>query len=309
MIRSLVAGQSVHSTFMLRRKELRTRPGSGQTWLHVELGDASGRIRGSLWKNVRTLAPQLTPGHPVRVHGQVITWNQQPYLSIDTIHDDPDADPEQFVPHAPVDVDSLYENIIGLVETVKHPHLRQLLSRMFGHQAFRDSFCRAPGGKLWHHSYQGGLAEHTWSVLSLVLSVATLYSDLRTDLLIAGALLHDVGKIDEYTLDGFIEYSDTGRLHGHIALGYHRVAQEIATIDGFPRDLADHLLHLILAHQGQREHGSPVVPLSREALVLYLADEIDSKLNAFDRIARRDKDDNPTWSRYVTLLDRFLYLK
>ncbi len=309
MIRSLVAGQSVQSSFILHRKEVRSRPGSGQTYLHVELGDATGRIRGSLWKNAETIAHQLTAGQPVRVDGQVISWNQQTYLSIDTLTTDPDADPEQFVPHAPVDVDSLYEKIIGLVETVKQPHLRQLLSRMFGQQAFRDAFCRAPGGKLWHHCYQGGLAEHTWSVLSLVLSTSTLYPDLRIDLLIAGALLHDIGKIDEYRLDGYIEYSDTGRLQGHIALGYHRVAQAIERVDGFPRDLADHLLHLILAHQGQREHGSPVVPMSREALVLYRADDIDSKLNAFDRIARRDNDDNTTWSRYVTLLDRFLYLK
>ncbi len=120
-------------------------------------------------------------------------------------------------------------------------------------------------------------------------------------------LRHDVGKVFEYETKGFIDFSDAGRLHGHIAIGYHLVAARIEEIEGFPKSLGDQILHLILAHQGKQEQGSPVTPMTREALILYYADELDSKLNAFERIFERENGAGKKWSQYVKLLDRFLY--
>ncbi|MDZ7725823.1 MAG: HD domain-containing protein [candidate division KSB1 bacterium] len=132
-------------------------------------------------------------------------------------------------------------------------------------------------------------------------------SGLDQDLLLTGAMLHDIGKMKEYDCKGFIDYSDDGRLIGHIMLGYGFVKSYIDKIDGFPETLKRELLHLLISHQGKREKGSPVEPMMREAFVLYYADELDSKLGAFDRIYKREYEKGKSWSSYVKLLNRFLY--
>ncbi len=134
------------------------------------------------------------------------------------------------------------------------------------------------------------------------------YPHVDHDLLVTGALLHDLGKIEELKTEGFIDYSDQGRLIGHIVLGAEMVRDRLRALPGFPEELAMRLLHLILSHQGKGEYGSPVVPMTVEAIILYYADELDSKANAFARIISRDKEPGRKWSRYVELMDRFLYL-
>ncbi len=311
MIRDFAPGQTIDGFFVLRKKELRTRRDSNDLYLSVELGDASGRITGSLWEQVKTVYDGLQIGRVIRVWAKAIDWKEGLHLSIRKIDVQPDVSAEineQLLPHAPVDVESIYEKILGIIETVSNRYIRELLSAFFGESRFRERFCRTPGGKLWHHAYVGGLAEHTWSVLQIALDMTHFYPNLNKDRLIAGALLHDIGKMVEFQTEGFIDYSTQGRLHGHIAIGYHRVAACLEQIEGFPADLSAQVLHLILAHQGSREQGSPVLPMTREAIVLYYADEIDSKMNAFERIRERDGEPERKWSRYVNLMDRFLYL-
>ena len=120
-------------------------------------------------------------------------------------------------------------------------------------------------------------------------------------------MLHDIGKVKEYRVDGVIDFSDEGRLHGHITIGYHIVAEHIDRIRDFPKELRDELLHLILSHQGSRENASPVVPMTPEAMILYYADELDSKVNALQRIIRKEKNSDRHWSSFVPLLERFIY--
>jgi len=195
---------------------------------------------------------------------------------------------------------------------VKDKDLSNLLKRIFENKSFRQKFQEAPGGKLWHHAYLGGLLEHSIQVASLCDNAASDYKEIDRDLLITGALLHDIGKIEEYRFDeGYIDYSDTGRLHGHISIGAQNVRIAIEKIEkqnGFPAEKKMLLIHLILSHQGELAHGSPVVPLTREALILYYMDEMDSKVNAISHVMERDKEPDRRWSRYVPVMDRFIYL-
>ena len=189
----------------------------------------------------------------------------------------------------------------------KNKHLKKLWAAVTQNDELIEKLQKAPGGKLWHHCYLGGLLEHSNNVARLVLSIADNYQHLNRDLLLTGALLHDLGKIIEFKWQGFIDYSDVGRLHGHISIGYHFIASEIEKIKDFPPTLRDEVLHLVLSHQGKLEQGSPVVPMMREAMILYYADELESKIGAFDRIEENEHEPGKVWSNYVKLLDRFLY--
>jgi 3'-5' exoribonuclease len=173
---------------------------------------------------------------------------------------------------------------------------------------FRRAFLEAPGGKLWHHASLGGLAEHTVKLAQVADAICPHYPALNRDLLVTGALLHDVGKVMEYTSDAAIEYSVEGRLMGHIVQGVLLVENKLAAIPDFPPETRRQVLHLILSHQGEPTMSSPVKPMTPEALVLHFLDEIDSKLDAFARV-RAATPEGQDFSEYVKLMERFFYLK
>ncbi len=296
--------------FVVRKKEIRTKRESSEIYLSLELGDASGRIFGSLWKNAAEAYSALREGEAAKVRAMVIDWKGRPHLSIERIRPvsaNDKVDLDKFLPTATVDVDEVLGEISHLIESVRTALLKDLLKSIFDDEPLLSAFRKAPGGKLWHHCYAGGLAEHTLAIAKIALQIADFYPRIQKDILLTGALLHDIGKVREYETKGFIDFSDEGRLQGHIAIGYHLVANHIERIENFPKSLRDQILHLILAHQGKLEQGSPVTPMTREALVLYYADELDSKLNAFERIFERENEAGKKWSQYVRLLDRYLY--
>jgi len=178
---------------------------------------------------------------------------------------------------------------------------------VFNDPDLREKFGKAPAGKLWHHNYLGGLLEHTLSVTQIASEVGKMYPDINQDLLIAAGLLHDIGKIETYIFKTFFDFTDEGRLVGHIVLGAQLVAGKIKLIVDFPKKLETELTHLILSHQGKLEHASPVVPMTLEGLILYYADEMDSNANAFLRIKKKEKMPGTQWSSYINLLGRYLY--
>ena len=175
-----------------------------------------------------------------------------------------------------------------LVATVQDPHLRVLLGRLLGDGSetwpgFRD----APAAKRYHQAYRHGLLEHSLTVAQAVSAISATFPGIDRDVAVTGALLHDIGKLDAYMHgDDEIEMTDRGRLYGEIALGYHRVRTAIETLDGFPQRIADAVLHIILSHHGSLEHGSPVVPCTREATLVHMIDNLGGRLGSFDRIER-----------------------
>ncbi len=309
MIRDFKAGDEVIEFFVLRRKEIKAKRDGGEAYLSVELADASGRILGSMWENFKQPFETLERGDVVKVKGRVIDFHERPHLHIDKIRKAADKDRvdlSKLVPVVEKERDKLLQRVKELIESVGNPFLRRLLDAVFGDPAIRKGFYHAPGGKLWHHNYLGGLMEHTLTVTEICLSVAALYDRVDRDLLLAGGLLHDIGKIQTYHYRTVIEFTDRGRLLGHIVLGAQLVTEKIQTIDGFPNELRDRLLHLILSHQGKLEQASPVVPMTLEGLILYYADELDSKANAFLRIRKKEAAFGK-WSSYVKLLERYFY--
>ena len=309
MVTQLKPGQHITEYFILRSKERRTKK-NNEAYLSLELGDASGRIFGSLWENIEQAEKVLEPGALVKVRATVIEWHGRNHLSVEKVRLVNERDKisiEQFLPQSSRPLDELMAGFKSQIAQVENAFLRQVLERITANPQLEQAVLKAPGGKLWHHCYLGGLLEHTLKVAELALTIARHYEHIDRDLLLTGALLHDIGKCLEYQWAGFIDYSDIGRLHGHITIGYHLVAQIIDAIDDFPPSLRNELLHLILSHQGQKEHGSPVEPMMREAIILNFADELDSKLGAFDRIYHSEYEPGRTWSNYVNLLDRFLY--
>lgn len=312
LITELVPGDSVLSYFIVRKKEIKDKKATNEVYLSFEFGDRSGRIRGSLWKDVQEVNKHIQVGDIVKVKGKVITFLDYQHISIDQIRKATPKDnvnPEEFLPTISKNIQDLFANLKSNLTEIKNPMLQQLLTLFIADKDFINRFCKAPGGKLWHHAYLGGLLEHTLSVTNIVKFFIQHYHDsVNADLLLSVAFLHDIGKIEEFNAQGFINYSTPGRLIGHIILGVNRVMEKISQLPDFPEPLKQQLIHCLLSHHGQKDRGSPVVPMTIEALILNFADELDSTVAAFQRIMTKEKEPGKAWSNYVNLIDRFIYL-
>ncbi len=305
----LKTGHPVETFGLVRKSEL--RDASTSRYLLMELGDRSGRIKAVLWKDPEAVARSLRAGDVVKVIGMVTSYKDNLQIKIDAIRAAQESEyaPEDIMTGPRTDVGQLKLQLRGLMDRVANPHLRGLLDFFLGESAQTwAAFCEAPAGKLWHHSYRGGLLEHSVSVSEICLFLSGRFEFLDADLLVCGALLHDIGKVVEYDYrTAAIDFSDEGRLKGHLVIGYEMINAAIRNIQGFPSALATRLGHMILAHQGQKDFGSPVVPQTLEALLVYYSDEIDSKANAFGRILSETRRAGKSWSEFVPLMERYLF--
>ncbi len=303
-------GERITRFFVIKDIEMRTKKTDNQPYLVLELGYDKGRIWSNIWENTEDFLEEYNTGDVVKIQGVLDQYKEQTQIKIDKIRKSVASDdvrPDEYLPSYSGDISILEKELSQSVKSIKNRHLNILCDSVLLKGDFSKRFCVAPGGKLWHHGYIGGLLEHTLAVTKICDIVAAHYDYINADLLHAAALLHDIGKADTYTITPYIDYTDEGRLTGHIVIGYEQVKNEIRSIEGFPEELSKQLLHLILSHQGELEKASPVVPMISEGIILHYADEIDSKLNAMKRIADDQKTDRNRWSNYVNLLDRFLY--
>jgi 3'-5' exoribonuclease len=307
-VKDLKPGLEVTEFFVLRKKEIKEY--DGQKFLKLELGDKSGRIDAVLWDNINQAYDQAEVGEMVKVKGWVTTYKEMPQLKVDKIRKakDGEIDLVDFLPVTDRDFNLLFDDFKNVVQTIEDSYLKKLLELLSEDLSLMERFKRAPGGKLWHHAKIGGLLEHTLKVVSICEKAAQMYDLVDRDLLITGALVHDIGKVSSYSADGFFDYTDEGRLLGHIVSGDELIDRTIQKIPGFPRDLALKLKHLILSHQGQLEQASPVVPQTIEAIILHYADELDAKADAFSHIIKTQKIKGKKWSDWVHLINRFIYL-
>ena len=193
------------------------------------------------------------------------------------------------------------EDLRELLATVQNPHLRALLEAVMGREAVTwPAFRDAPAAKRYHQAYRHGLLEHSLTVAQSVSAIAATFPGIDRDVAVTGALLHDIGKLEAYTTAEDpceIDFTDAGRLQGEIALGYYRVRRLIEDLPGFPREPAEAVLHIILSHHGALEHGSPVVPCTREATLVHMIDNLGGRLGSFDRL-EKELPDGSRWSAY-----------
>ena len=309
-IAELTVGERVTATYAVRDKSLapfKSKPGQ---YLSLTLGDATGEITARMWDNAEEAAALFQTGDAIIVRAKVEEYRGQKQLVIEKLKKaEQDArQKSELLPQSPRDLDALRQRLLGYIEEVQAPRLRALLDAFFGDEEFLERFCAAPGAKRLHHAHVGGLLEHTVGVVQILETVAEIHPELDRDLLIAGALLHDLGKIHELEVGAAFEYTDAGRLLGHIVLTDRMVMEEIEQIEDFPEEMANRLTHLLLSHHGQKEYGAPVLPMTAEACALHYADNLDAHVQYFSQVVQDGAGSGNRWSDYQKLFDRYIYI-
>lgn len=277
----------------------------GDPYLGMTLADRTGEIEARVWEKVEELSRLFKEGDILEVRAQAGLYQDQVQLTVSDLKASGEAAcADLFLETAPRDVADMMASLRQLLKKLVNPHLKTLVERFLSDHAFVSLFKRAPAAKNFHHSYLGGLLEHTLSVCAMVGPVTAHYPGLHADLLLAGAFLHDIGKVKELTFDRHIDYTDEGRLLGHIVLGVGMVEEKLGAVKGFPQDLALRLKHLILSHHGEYDFGSPKRPKFLEAFALHLMDDLDAKMNGLSRFMERDGQEG-NWTEFNRLFDRY----
>jgi 3'-5' exoribonuclease len=313
-VSGLEGGQAVTSLFLVREKEIRTSPRTGTSWLQLELADRTGTISAKMWDNFSGIAGTFEPDDVVEIRGRVKLYNGQKELTVEQITPaaERDYDLSDFLPHTKYDVEKLYQELHAALDAMKNPWLKQLLVSVIEDPRIVPRLKRAPAAMTMHHAYLGGLLEHVVSLAGLARHLSLHYPELDADLLLAGVVLHDIGKIEELRYTRGIDYTTEGRLLGHITIGAGMAREKMKDIPNFPAPLAAVVEHLILSHHGSHEFGSPVLPRTREAMALHLLDEIDSKMGAMRATIESDSgtdewtDRNPSLRRALLREEKFL---
>jgi 3'-5' exoribonuclease len=288
-VRELTHGQELDQVLLVREREPRG------AYVRVVLADRTGALEAQVDAD---LAHVCSPGTCVRVRGHVEPKRR---LVVHALHPaGPDEyDLDDLLDGPRVAADRMESDLRDLIATVQCDHLRALLDCVFGPGTETwEAFRRAPAAKRYHQAYRHGLLEHSLTVAQGVSAIAATFGGVDRDVAVTGALLHDIGKLDAYTHDPLaIDMTDLGRLQGEIPLGYYRVRRLIEELPGFPAELAAAVLHIILSHHGQLEHGSPVVPCTREATLVHMIDNLGGRLGSFDRL-EKELPDGSRWSGY-----------
>ena len=281
-VSDLQDGQTVASLFLVGAKEIRTSQRSGKSWLELALRDRTGSIPAKMWDNFDALAKTFEADDVVQIRGRVKLYNGQKEMTLEQIVPAAarDYDLSDFLAHTKFDVEKLFGELSAAVAAVKNPWIKQLLESVVNDRVIVPKLKRAPAAMSMHHAFVGGLLEHTVGLIGLGRAVVAHYPELDADVLLAGIVLHDIGKIDELSYERATNYTTAGRLLGHITIGTLLVREKIKPIVGFPEPLAILIEHLILSHHGSYEFGSPSLPQTREAIALHFLDDMDSKMAA-----------------------------
>ena len=300
-VRELQEGAAVECVLIVRQAELRCEHDGAQL-LQLVLGDRTGSLPASVRDDVAAVAAVATPGAAVRVSGRLrVGARHGAELELRTIRG---AEPGGFdladlVDGPPRSAEQMEHDLRELLATIQDRDLRRLLGAVFAAGSpLWARYRSAPAAKRFHQAYRHGLLEHSLSVAQAVSAISATFTEVKRDVAVAGALLHDIGKLDAYAFEGSaIEMTDAGKLQGEIPLGYYRVRRLIDGIDGFDPATAEAVLHIILSHHGSLEHGSPIVPCTREATLVHFCDNLGGRLGSFDRL-EKELPSGKRWSRF-----------
>lgn len=301
------AGDRVEDLFVLLEKTMAQKK-DGNNYLNVVLSDRTGRIKGVVWDNVEQIVAEIESNAVVRVRGTIGEYRGTLQFVIKEIKPVPaeSTDPSDFMPVTERDIDQMFERVTALAASLETTCLKALFEAFWKDDDFVERFKKAPAAKKMHHAYIGGLLEHTLSMAVLADNIAGHYNGIDRDLLIAGALLHDIGKIREFRYDVGIDYSDEGRLVNHIVIGVEMIDEKIRSLVDFPDEKALLLKHMVVSHHGSKDLGSPEPPKTIEAVLLNHIDEIDSKVQGIREFMARE-DPGETWTAFHRLLERHFY--
>lgn len=309
-VRDLQDGQQINDLFLVSRKNY-AETKAGKPYLALTLMDKSGEIEARVWEGAEQANELVEVGRIIMAQALVKQFRDQLQLNISSlrIFEASEATLEKFMPSSRRSSAEMRAELAGLLATIHDKQLSRLLADIFQGDLLQQ-FLTAPAAKMMHHAYLGGLAEHTLSMTRLAVSLCNHYPELDRDLMIAGCLLHDIGKIAEFDYSSVpFAYTDSGRLVGHLVLGSEMIRRQAENIPGFPPGRLDNLIHMILSHHGRYEFGAPCLPMTREAILLHHLDDMDAKMNLIDKLSAQVETGKYQWSDYQRSLERFLLLK
>ncbi len=302
---SQFVGKEITGFYLAAEKEL--REGKGGYYLRIRIQDRSGSCNANVWNNAQKEAEIFEEGDVIKIAAMVTNYKGQTQLSISKIRlaDKSEYDLNDFLAKSQKDPKALADEFFAYLESIQDANLKQLLLSIFEDREFFTKFSFAPAAKSWHHNYIHGLLEHTVSV-ARICDFASRYYNVNRDLLIAGALLHDSGKVYEYQQVPAIEFTTLGRLVGHLTIADQMVCTKAAAINNFPSELLMLVRHLILAHHGEYEKASVRLPQTIEALLLHLADNMDAQTIGVQQLLEITPSDSE-WSEFDKLNNRYYY--
>jgi 3'-5' exoribonuclease len=306
-IRDFTPNQTVSTTFLVKSKELRNKKTGGQFAL-ITLSDKTGDLVGQWWDNFEDSIDTFDRDDIVFARGMVTIYRNHHQLSIHRMRlcQEHEYSLTDYFPTTKYDVDEMFAELMAIIGEFKNEYLRRLLQCIFADENTARKFKKAPAAKTMHHPYLGGLLEHSLSLVKLCRKVGEHYQGIDIDLLQTGAVLHDFGKIDELAYDRAFGYTNDGQMIGHLVMETIMVSDHIKHIPDFPDELRRHLLHMLLAHHGKLEYGSPKLPLTPEALMLAYLDDLDSKVESMQRLIAEPQVDGD-WTRISPMFERPIY--
>ena len=296
-VRELAPNSQVRTTFLVKAKE-RKLASTGAAYLDLTLQDTTGTIAAKLWDYSERTTPAFEVDDVILIEGSVESFRGEAQLRVRKVLLCPAQEFELFdyLPRTERDPKEMFAALLERVRGVHEDPLRALLLAVLEDPIIADRFQTAPAAMSFHHAFLGGLLEHVSSLIGLADRVADHYPWLRRDLMVAGLVLHDLGKIEELNFSRGFRYSTRGQLIGHISIALRIVEEKIRQIPDFPADLRDQIEHIILSHHGQLEFGSPKEPMFPEAMVVHYLDDMDSKLEAMRQQYATDRDRAGDWT-------------
>ncbi len=308
-IKNLKDKDNVDSLFLVREKNVGMGK-NGRAFMSIQLGDQSGSIDARVWDRVEELAREFENGDIIKVKGQVQLFQNRKQLVVHRIEkvDASTVQFENFLPKTARSSEDMMAELYVLVKSIQNDFIRQLITDTLEDPEIRPLVMRAPAAKSIHHAWIGGLLEHMLSIMKIMDFMGTHYSFLNKDLLYFGAIFHDIGKVWELSYDNGINYTDRGRLLGHMQMACELIDKKSSRILGFPEELRDICKHIILSHHGKLEYGSPKRPKFLEAMVVAMVDDFDSKVATVQTIINDERNAGGKWSRYNDLFDRYFLL-
>jgi 3'-5' exoribonuclease len=309
-VNELEPNRVVTTTFLVRAKEIRQKK-SGESYLSLSLGDRTGDVDAKMWDNVAEVMDTFDRDDFLKVKGLVQVYQNRPQLTIHKLRrmDESEVDFVDYFPASARDPNEMWAELRGFVASLENPHLKGLLDALLDDEEIAVRYRRAPAAKQIHHAYLGGLLEHVLSLCNLARITARHYQVVDFDLLLAGVVLHDIGKIYELNYDRGFGYSDDGQLLGHITMAVRMVGDKLRGLPDFPPRLRTLLEHMILSHHGRLEFGSPKLPQFPEALLLHYLDDMDSKMECMRALVEKDRQIDGTYTGYCGPLERSVLKK
>jgi 3'-5' exoribonuclease len=309
LLKELRAGDELNHFLLLAKLE-KKKTRTNKDYLDLLLKDSSSAITAKIWDNFNEFLLGAEEGNVVKVEGNIEEFNNQNQVKVNKIRvasPDDNVSADQFMQRSKRSLDEMTTELNDRIEKITDTYLNQLIHTVLSDEKL-EKYKKVPAGKSWHHAYLHGLLEHTLEIIKICDLIADFHTEVNRDLLISGAILHDFGKTEELSSGASFDYTDRGRLIGHIVIAATEIDKAANSIPGFPAQLKDQLIHLVLSHQGKLEFASPVEPKTLEAIILYHSDELSAKANAYKNAIELEKNSNSNWTRFLPLANTSLYI-